>query len=174
MNIETSSVQRINETIILTIYTDQEEKMTYTITPDKIIFTMFDNAILYTKNNSVWQIESISSKDLNFEHSILSLVGNIKMIVFYNLDITYRWFEKTKETAIALTNINDTSFLDCDLSELRGISMTPKFPSSEYLVSPIPSRAVSCSLSDGRSSPCPYSNQIITKSIIYRKPSPQT
>src|SRR3989338_7598599 len=94
-----------NGDCILTLYTEQNEQMTYTINKSKIIFTMYDVAVVLLKKEG-WIVDDIICKDQPMI-GVLSLLGTVRMITHYNIDIAYRWFERTKQTAISLAQEDD-------------------------------------------------------------------
>lgn len=99
---DSSSLRSCNDgTKILTIYTEENDSMTYVITGDRILFTMHRTAIVYEKRDTRWEMKDIHCDDApNPLMGIMTLMGTMNMITLYKIDLSWRWFQKTVSKAI--------------------------------------------------------------------------
>jgi len=110
---------------ILNINTQEGETMTYCINRDRILFTMFKTAILYEKKKGEpWNISDIFCEDVTQPLlGVMTLVGTMRMITFYKIDLAWRWFYKTKNKALDIAKDLEDSPIPLSSSPLLKVDM---------------------------------------------------
>lgn len=170
-------ILRRDNHIILKIHSDHPV-ITYTISKTLIIFEM-DGVTIEYKKNSLWSITNLHCKSLNMEFINMSVLAITRMICLYNIDVAYRWFMKTHETAVKLSDEIYENHDYCDpSSQLFSTSMSrnTSFDDLSHIEIPsIPSRNATPSIPSRMVSPCIQSSDsddsgyIMTKSIIIKR-----
>ena len=107
---------------VMTIYTEDRTPMTYSVTGDRINFIMFRTAILYEKEDDEWKITDIYCDDTDKPLlGMYTLLGTMKMIAHYKIDIAWRWFHRTKYKAEELAENLNVSDIPLSSSPLFSI-----------------------------------------------------
>jgi len=118
------TIYRSVDNVILTIYIETYT-LKYTITTDTITFEMDDITIDYIKKYD-WTINDLRCKSLTVSHGLLTILGNVRMICTYNIDIAYRLFLETVERAVEISReMTISPDIPKCTSELIKTSMTP-------------------------------------------------
>ena len=120
---ECKTVRTTNNGCIIKYY--GEHQFEYYVKKNNIIFKFEEKITITSKReNGEWKLDELACEDVqNPLHGVMSLLGTVRMITFYNIDKAWRHFNQTKEDAYKQADsIEDTEVPNND-SELTKIEM---------------------------------------------------
>jgi len=85
---------------------------------------MYNIAIEYVKKDYDWIVSDLQCLDMDRPlHGVMSLIGTVRMLAFHNIDIAWRWFEKTKCLAEEVADSIDDPDICRPESELLNVEL---------------------------------------------------
>lgn len=111
---------------VLTIYPEDGEKITYSITKRRIVFTMYKVAIVLEKE-CFWNVKDLQCEEVDIPlKSIMTLLGHVRMIALYNIDTAWRCFCKTRKRAEDVAETIEDYLVCRPNSELNNVELSPE------------------------------------------------
>lgn len=119
---------------VLTIYVD-DTHMTYSITKNRIIFTMYKVAIEYVRENG-WHIKDVYCDEIkNPLFGVMTLLGTLRMMSHHKLDDAWRRFHETIDKAETIANDIEDYDIPREDTKLYDVELGPssRTPSLERI-----------------------------------------
>lgn len=132
---ECKTIQRsLDGKCVMKIYPDNESIIVYVVKKGRIIFSMYKVFIESVVVDGEWKVKDMYCDGVDDPfHGIMSIPGTMRMTTFHNMDIAWRWFEKTKQEAEHLESTIDDPDICTYESDLLNAELCA--PTSPYIES---------------------------------------